>query len=174
MTQQIFCRHFNIHRNDSVPSLNTVLLSVRYFGEIASARKRKPPGREPSLKLLKTLNECVRLLSEVLGGRNAIALGMSDRTVSRILHEDLNFHHYKMIMIQAINDQDTVNRKTVCEVLLNSLDNDDLIHVLMTMKQIFIIVAILIPKTVAIGQPRTLAIFPRNLYILGRLLFGLV
>jgi len=35
-------------------------------------------------------------------------------------------------MVQAINDQDTVNRKTLCEVLLNTLDNDDLNHVLMT------------------------------------------
>jgi hypothetical protein len=36
-----------------------------------------------------------------------------------------------MVMVQAINDQDTVNRKTVCEVLLNALDNDDLNHGLM-------------------------------------------
>jgi len=44
---------------------------------------------------------------------------MSDRTVRRILREDSNFYPYKMVMVQAINDQDTVNRKTVCEVLLN-------------------------------------------------------
>jgi len=57
---------------------------------------------------------------------------MSGRTVRRILLEDLNFHPYKMVMIQAINDQGTVNRKTLCEVLLNALNNDDLSHVLMT------------------------------------------
>ena len=55
---------------------------------------------------------------------------MSDRTVCRTVREDLNFHPYKMVMVQAINDQETVNRKTVCEVLLNTLD-DDLNHVLM-------------------------------------------
>ena len=64
--------------------------------------------------------------------RNAVALRMSDRTVRRILHEDLNFHPYKMVMVQAINDQDMVNRKTLCDVLLNALDNDDLNHFLMT------------------------------------------
>jgi hypothetical protein len=37
-----------------------------------------------------------------------------------------------MVMVQATNDQDTVNRKTVCEALLNTLDNNDLNHVLMT------------------------------------------
>ena len=51
--------------------------------------------------------------------RNAIALRKSDCTVRRILHEDLNFHPYKMVMFQAINDQDTVNWKTVCEILFS-------------------------------------------------------
>jgi hypothetical protein len=51
-------------------------------------------------------------LSEAFGNQqseNAIALRMSDRTVRRILHEDLDFHPYKMVMVQAINDQDTIN-----------------------------------------------------------------
>ena len=35
-------------------------------------------------------------------------------------------------MVQAINNQDTVNRKTVCEALLNNtVDNDDPNHLLM-------------------------------------------
>jgi hypothetical protein len=38
----------------------------------------------------------------------------------------------KWLWFQAINDQDTENRKTVFEALLNALDNDDLNHVLMT------------------------------------------
>jgi len=50
VTQQIFCRHLNSHRNDSVPSRNTVVLWVRNFRETVSAAKRKPPGREPSLR----------------------------------------------------------------------------------------------------------------------------
>jgi hypothetical protein len=36
-----------------------------------------------------------------------------------------------MVLVQAINDKDIVNRKTLCEVLLNTLDNDILDHVLM-------------------------------------------
>jgi len=38
---------------------------------------------------------------------------MSDRTVRRILREDLNFYPHKVVMVQAINGQDTVNRKAV-------------------------------------------------------------
>jgi hypothetical protein len=47
------------------------------------------------------------------------------------MHKDLNFHPYKMVMVQALNDQDTVNRKTVCELRLNALGNDGVTHVLM-------------------------------------------
>ena len=41
VTQRIFLPHFNIHRNDSVPSRNTVLLWVRNFRETAYAAKKK-------------------------------------------------------------------------------------------------------------------------------------
>jgi len=50
VTQRTFRRYFNIHRKDSVHSGNTVLLWVRNCRETASAAKRKPPGREPSLR----------------------------------------------------------------------------------------------------------------------------
>ena len=50
MTQQIFRRHSNIYRNDSVPRRNTVLLWVTHFRETASAAKIKRPGRQPSLR----------------------------------------------------------------------------------------------------------------------------
>ena len=135
VTQWIFHRHFNIHQNNSVPSRNTVLLWVRNFRETASATKRKPPGREPSLRTPENI-ECVCQAfvrrPQQSASINDIALRMFDHTVHRILHEDLkNFHPYKMVMVHAINDQDTVNRKTVCEVLLNDVDNDNLNHVLM-------------------------------------------
>ena len=114
MTQRIFHRHFNIHWNDSVPSHNTVLLWVRNFRETAFAAKRKPPGRKPSLKTpenIERVHQAFVRSPRRSASRNAIALRMCDRTVHRILHEDLNFHPYKMVIVQAINDQDTVNRE---------------------------------------------------------------
>ena len=50
MTQRIFRQLFNIHRNDSVTSGNTVLLWVRNCRETASTAKSKRPAREPSLR----------------------------------------------------------------------------------------------------------------------------
>ena len=116
-------------------SKTTVLLWVRNFRETAPAAKRKAPGREPSLRTpqnIKRVHQAFVRSTRQSASRNAIALRKSDCTVHQILHKDLNFHSYKMVMVQAINDQDTVNQKTVCEVLLNALDNDNLNHVLMT------------------------------------------
>jgi hypothetical protein len=107
---------------------------VRNFGETASAAKRKPPGREPSLRTPENIEQVRQAFvrtPQLSASRNAIVLRMSDRTVRRILHEDLNFHPYKMVVGQAINDQDTVNWKTVCEALCNVLQNDDFNHFLM-------------------------------------------
>ena len=100
-----------------------------------SAKKKKNTSEsEPSLRTPENIERvrqaCVRSPWRS-ASRNAIALRMSDCMVHRILHEDLNFHPYKMVMVQAINDKDTVNQKTVCGVLLNILDNGDLNHVLM-------------------------------------------
>lgn len=72
MIQRIFRRHFNIHRNDSVPSRNTVLLWVRNFRERQLLqRKGNLPEENLQLELLRTSNECVRLLSEVLSDQQA-------------------------------------------------------------------------------------------------------
>jgi len=116
LTQQIFRAHFNIHWNNSVPSCNTVLLWVRNFRETASAAKRKPPGRQPSLRTPENIEQvCQAFVSNPRwpASRNAIVLRMSDHTVRQILDEDLNFNPYKMVMFQAINDEDTLNQKTV-------------------------------------------------------------
>jgi len=99
---------------------------------------------------------------------------MSDGTVHQILHEDLNFHPYKMVMIQAINDQDIVNGKTFGDVLLNALDNNDLNHVLMTDEANFYLCCNVNSQNCRYQQPLTLPILTRELYILRRLLFGVV
>jgi transposase len=116
LAQRVFRRYFNIHWNDSVSIGNTVLLWVRNCKETASAAQRKPPGREPSLITPENIERVRQVFvrnPRRSASRNDIALRMSDRTVRRILYEDLNLHPYKMVMVQAINDQNTVNRKTV-------------------------------------------------------------
>jgi len=90
VTQWLFCQHFNIHQNNSVPFRNTVPLWVRNFRETVSAAKRKHPGREPSIRTPENIERvCQAFLRSPWQSaiRNAIALRMSDRMVRRILHE---------------------------------------------------------------------------------------
>jgi len=71
LTQRIFRRHFNIHRNGSVPSHNTVLLWVRNFRETASVQKENLQKDSLHLELLRTSNKCVRILSKILSDQQA-------------------------------------------------------------------------------------------------------
>ena len=84
VTQRIFRRHFNIHRNDSVPNCHTVLLWVRNFRETVSATKRKLPGRQTSLRTpenVERVHQAFIRSPQRSPSRNAIALRMSDCTV---------------------------------------------------------------------------------------------
>ena len=88
VTQRIFRQHFNIHQNDSVPRRNTVLLWVRNFREAASAVKRKPPGREPSLRTPENIERVRQAFVRSpwqSTSRNAIGLRMSDRKLKNCL-----------------------------------------------------------------------------------------
>ena len=76
-------------------------------------------------------------------------------------------------MFEEINDQVTVNQKTVCEVLLMIWITTTLTMFSRRMKQILIFVPMSILKTVATGQVRNLSILTRKPYIRRRL-FGVL
>jgi Tfp pilus assembly ATPase PilU len=99
---------------------------------------------------------------------------MSDRTVRRMLHEDLNFHLHKTVIVQTINDQETVNRKTVVEVLLNAQDIDDFNHFLMTDEANLYLCGNVSSQNCRYWATENLRDIHQNLYILRRLLFGAV
>jgi len=56
--------------------------------------------------------------------RHAQALRLSDTTVRRILHQDLNFHPYKLMLVQEFNQQDFSRRTTFAEIMLQMFEED--------------------------------------------------
>ncbi|GFT37526.1 DUF4817 domain-containing protein [Nephila pilipes] len=54
----------------------------------------------------------------------AVALRLSYRTVRRILHEDLKFHPYKLVVVEKLNPGDFLIRKRACETFVENLPND--------------------------------------------------
>ena len=53
-----------------------------------------------------------------------MCVGISDRAVRRILHEELRFHAYKMTVVQQLTERDFNARQTACESLLEEVPPD--------------------------------------------------
>jgi len=62
--------------------------------------------------------------------RHAQALRLSDTSVRRILHQDLNFHPYKLMLVQELNQQDFGRRTTFAVTMLQMFEEDPEIVIL--------------------------------------------
>jgi hypothetical protein len=116
-TQRAFRVHFRLGRRDAVPTRNTILLWVNNFRASGSALKRKPTGRPRTARTPENV-ETVRASIEQSPSRparkHAAALGLSDRSLRRILHTDLKMHPYKMVFAQELNERDYERRSALC------------------------------------------------------------
>jgi len=98
VTTRLFHRHFNIPCHGHVPCCNTIKEWVQNFRKNALALKRKPRGRIP---VVRTPENVDKVRMAIVNSprrsvrRHSAAIGLSDRSVWRILHKDLNFHHTK-------------------------------------------------------------------------------
>lgn len=123
-TQRAFRREFNIPRNNSVPHANTIRSWVRQLEATGSTLTRHTHGRGRSTRTPENVQQ-VRVAVERSprrsARRHAVALGMSARSLRRILHFDLHFHPYKIMMSQELSVQDCTNRKNLCEEMLTQI-----------------------------------------------------
>ena len=69
VTQRAFRRHFNINRNDSVPSRNTILLWIKNIRETACAVKKRPPGK---VRTVRTPENIARVRDAVISHRGEV------------------------------------------------------------------------------------------------------
>jgi hypothetical protein len=60
--------------------------------------------------------------------RHPAAVGLSDCSMRRILHKDLNFHLYKIANVQELNDRDMANHRISFEQHLEMLNDDGVIN----------------------------------------------
>lgn len=124
--QRAFRRHFDIPPRGRVPDRKSVLMWVDAFrGTGNVAKERKGPQ-----KTVRTPDNTERVRASIerspkrSARKHAVALGMSSRSLRRILHFELHFHPYKMSVVQQLSEQDYVNRQTSCEQLLDTVPND--------------------------------------------------
>ena len=63
--------------------------------------------------------------------RHSTAIGISGRSMQRILHKDLNFHLYKIATVQELNNHNMANRRISSQQLLKMLNDDGVINTLL-------------------------------------------
>lgn len=118
--QRLFRQYFRVGRRGAVPDRNTVLRWVAAFRSTGSVMKKKPPGLPRSVRTPENVD---RVRTAVVTSprrsttRHAVALGMSRRSLHRILHDDLKFHPYKIMIVQQLNERDFVQRREFCRIM---------------------------------------------------------
>jgi len=130
-TTRLFCRHFNISCHSRVPCHKTIKEWVKNFRKNASVLERKPRGRIPKVGTPQNVDK-VRM-AIVTSARRSVrrhcaAIGLSDRSVQGILHKDLNFHPYKIVIVQELSDHGMANCRISSEQLLEMVNDDGVIN----------------------------------------------
>ncbi|XP_039275893.1 leucine-rich repeat serine/threonine-protein kinase 1-like [Nilaparvata lugens] len=127
LARRAFRNHFNINRNQPVPSACAIKDWVKNFEETASTTRKKT-GRPKTVRTPENV-ERVRVAIDRSPRRSArrhsVTLGISNRTVRRILHQDLHFHPYKIQMVQALKETDFVSRSRFSLEFLDLINEDE-------------------------------------------------
>jgi len=103
-----------------------ILLCVHNFHTTASATKKQGE----SARTVRTMENVEAVRNAVVQSprRSAVhhaqTLRLSDTNVQRILHQDLNFHTYKLMPVQQLNEQDFGRRTTFAETMLKMFEED--------------------------------------------------
>lgn len=123
-TQRAFRIRFALGRHESVPDRKSIHVWVSNFRATGSALKRKSPGRPRTVTMP---DNVARVRASVLQSpkrsavKHAASLGLSDRSVRRILHSNLNMHPYKMMVTQELSIRDFETRRALCEDILQNI-----------------------------------------------------
>ena len=127
-TQRLFHCRFNIGRHGNIPSHNNILRWVTSFQARGMIMKKKPPGpvaTAQTLENVERVREAIMRSTSRSARRHAVEFGMSESTVRRILHKDLEFHSYKMMIVQTLNEGDYQQRSAFAELMLEIIEEND-------------------------------------------------
>lgn len=113
ITQRNFRREFRLR---NAPCRNTILSWYTTFRTVGSLKDKSPPGPRRTVSTPEN-RERVRLSAirspKKSARSRAAALGMSDKTVRRILHS-MKFHPYKIANVQELSENDRRLRVEFC------------------------------------------------------------
>ena len=125
---------FGIRRNRAVPSAHVIKTWVRNFEATGSTLKTKVG----SVKTVRTpdniavVREAIERSPHRSARRHSVSLGLSEASVRRILHKDLNFFPYKIQVTHALHERDYVKRVNFCQTFLRLINgNQEIVNSLL-------------------------------------------
>jgi hypothetical protein len=116
-TQCGFRSRFNIAPLGPVPDRKSILLWVTTFRETGSVQKRGSGDARPirSPDNIEAVRVSFLRSPRRSALKHASAIGISDRSVRRILHDELHFHPYKLAIVPELSECDFNARRNACE-----------------------------------------------------------
>ncbi|KAF2879890.1 hypothetical protein ILUMI_26285 [Ignelater luminosus] len=109
-TQRAFRNRFNLAPLAPVPDRKSIVTWVTTFRQTASATKRRTgvprPVRSP--ENIEAVRASMLRSPRRSARKHASALRLSDRSVRRILRDDLHFHPYKMAIVQELSEREKI------------------------------------------------------------------
>lgn len=124
--QRALRTRYGIPPRNTVPDRKSILLWVENFRACGSVVQKRV-GAQRTIRTPENIDRVRRSILQSpkrSARKHASALALSNRTVRRILHEDLHFHPYKMVITHELSQQDWQNRLQACETLIQNLPQD--------------------------------------------------
>jgi len=129
--QRMFRTNFNVPCNSLVPSNHAMKTWVANF-EVSGSTSKKRGGSQKTVRTpenIERVREAFERSPRQSAMRHATTLGITRRSVQRILHNDLHYNLYKIQIIQALNTQDYGARVCFYEEMMDLIGEDkDLVN----------------------------------------------
>jgi len=87
--------------------------------------KKKSPGPVATARTPENVERVKEAVVRGSAWRHAVELGMSENTLRRILHKDLGFHPYKMMIVQTLTEGHYQQRSAFAELMLESIEENE-------------------------------------------------
>jgi len=128
---RVFRTQFNVPRNRPVPSNHAINTWVANF-EVSGSTPKKRGGSQKTVRTpenIESVRESFERSPHRSAVRHATTLGITPRSVQRILHNDLHYHPYKIQIVQALNTRDYGTRVRFCQETLDLIgEYEDLVN----------------------------------------------
>lgn len=128
-TQRAFRNRFNIAPAGAVPDRKSIVTWVGTFRQTGSVTRRRIGVHRP----IRTPENIEAVRASILRSprrsarKHASALRLSDRSVRRILHDDLHYHPYKLAIVQELSERDFNSRRNACVAFLENVPEDAIV-----------------------------------------------